>query len=182
MPYAKSLRAIGQSLEMLRVQTFWLEKEGDSYLVWSQSLTGTRQWILKNNLAENVSDSETDQETIQLTRGDGWICYEPLAIARLDARGQRKRQNLGFAQMRGDKLSQLLRTLGEYLDKKEATVFHISWAADSVSVDYQIPDGVRERKHFTVERLRQLALHSRFRRSHRNALIGPPLRKPANSF
>jgi hypothetical protein len=172
MPYAKSLRAIGQSLEMLRVQAFRLENEGDFYLVRSQSLTETRQRILKYRLAENVSDSGTDQETIQLTGGDGWLCYEPLDIARLDAHGQSKRQNLGFAQMRGDKLSQLLRALGEHLDRKEATTFCISWAADSISVEYEMPDGARERKDFTVERLRQLALYSRFRRSHRNALIG----------
>ena len=168
MPYAKSLRAIGQSLEKLRVQAFRLEREGDSYLVRSQSLRGTR-----NSLAETVSDSGTDQESIQLTGGDGWLCYEPLDIARLDAQGQRKRQNLGFAQMRGDKLSQLLRTLGEHLDRKEATVFHISWAADSVSVDYRMPGGVSERKDFSIERLHKLALHLRFRRSHRNALISP---------
>jgi hypothetical protein len=157
---------------MLRVQAFRLEKEGDFYLVRSQSLTATRQWVLRTILAENVSDSETDQETIPLTGGDGWLCYEPRDIARLDMHGRSKRQNLGFAKMRGDKLSQLLRTVGEHLDRKEATVFHIWWAADSVSVDYQMPDGLRERKDFTIKRLRQLALHSRFRRSHRNPLIG----------
>lgn len=172
MPYAKSLRAIGQSLEMLRVEAFRLENEGDSYIVRSRSLTETRQWILKYRLAENPSDSGPDQEIIQLTGGDGWLCYGRLDIARLDAQGQSKRQNLGFAQMRGDKLSQLLRTLGEDLDRKEATACYISWAADSVSVEYEMPDGVGERKDFTVERLRQLALYSRFRRSHRNALIG----------
>ena len=167
MPYAKSLRAIGQSLEKLRVQAFRLEREGDSYLVRSQSLRGTR-----NSLAETVSDSGTDQESIQLTGGDGWLCYGPLDIARLDAQGQRKRQNLGFAQMRGDKLSQLLRTLGDHLDRKEATAFHISWTPDSVSVDYRMPDGLHEHKDFTIERLHKLALHSRFRRSNRNALFG----------
>jgi hypothetical protein len=171
MPYAKSLRAIGQSLEMLRVQSFRLEKIGNSYLVRSHSLTATRQWVLRNSLTEDASDS-TDQESIELAGSDGWLCYSPLDIARLDTQGQSKRQDLGFAQMRGDKLSQLLRTLGEYLDRKEATAFDISWAADSVSVDYQMPDRVRERRDFTVERLRQLALHSRFRRSHRNPLIG----------
>src|SRR5207249_852706 len=120
------------SLEMLRVQVFRLEKEGDSYLVRSQSLTPTGQWIFKNNLAENVSDSGTDQENIQLTGSNGWVCYGPPDIARLDAQGQSKRQNRDFAQMRKDKLSQLLRTLSEHLDKKETTAFHISWAADSV--------------------------------------------------
>jgi len=172
MPYAKSLRAIGQSLEKLRVQAFRLEREGDSYLVRSQSLRGTRQWILKNSLAETVADAGTDPESIQLTGGDGWLCYGPLDIARLDAQGQRKRHNLGFAQMRGDKLSQLLRTLGEHLDRKEATAFQISWTPDSVSVEYRMPDGLDERKDFTIERLHKLALHSRFRRSNRNALFG----------
>ena len=43
-------------------------------------------------------------------------------------------------------LAQLLRTLGEYLDAKEATTFHISCAPDSMSVDYQIPAGISERK------------------------------------
>ena len=43
MPYAKSLRAIGQSLEMLRVEAFRLEREDDSYLVQNQSLKRTRE-------------------------------------------------------------------------------------------------------------------------------------------
>jgi hypothetical protein len=174
MLHSKSLRAIGQSLEMLRVQAFRLEKEGDSYIVRSESLTPTRQWILRNNLAENVGDSpEPDQKRPQLAGGDGWLCYEPLDVARLDAQGQKKRQNHGAAQMRGaDRLAQLLRTLGEHLDTKEANAFKISWAPDSISVDYQMPDGVRECKDFTVEKLHQLALHSRFRRSSRSVSIG----------
>jgi hypothetical protein len=166
MPYAESLRAIGQSLEMLRVEAFRLEKEGDSYIVRSQFLTPTRQWILRNSLTEDISDSAgPNQKSAQLSGGDGWLRYGPLDIAQLDAQGRRKRANHGSAEMRADRLAQLLRTLGEHLDIKQATVFHISWAPDSMSVDYQMPDGIRERKDFTLERLRQLALHSRFRRS-----------------
>jgi hypothetical protein len=51
MPYAESLRAIGQSLEMVHVESFRLEKEGDSYVVRSESLTPNRLWILSNSLA-----------------------------------------------------------------------------------------------------------------------------------
>jgi hypothetical protein len=61
-------------------------------------------------------------------------------------------------------LGQLLRTLGEHLDTKEATTFRILWAPDSMSVEYQMANGDSERKDFTVERLYKLALYSRFRR------------------
>jgi hypothetical protein len=163
MLHSKHLRAIGQSLDVLRVQAFKLEKEGDSYIVRSESLTATRQWILRNNLVGNVSNSPgADQKSTQLTEGDGWLCYGPLDIALLDAQGREKRNNHGFEQTpEVDKLAQLLRTLGEHLDRKEATAFKISWAPDSVSVDYQTPDGVCERKDFTVEKLHQLARQSR---------------------
>jgi hypothetical protein len=172
--HAKSLRAIGQSLEMLRVQAFSLEKEGDSYIVRSESLTPTRQWILRNSLAENNLDSPgPHQQGMQLTWGDGWLCYGALEVARLDAQGLKKRQDHGLELRGADKLDQLLRALGEHLDRKEATVFQISWTPDSISVDYQMPDGVSERKDFTVEKLHKLALHSRFRRRSRSGLLPP---------
>ena len=164
MLHSKSLRAIGQSLEMLHVHAFKLEKEGDFYIVRNEALTETHRWILRNYLAENVSNSPgSEQKSTQLTGGDGWLRYGPLDIARLDAQGRKKRSNRGSEPTSEvDKLAQLLRTIGEHLDRKEATAFKISWAPDSVSVDYQTPDGVCERKDFTVEKLRQLALHSRF--------------------
>jgi hypothetical protein len=165
MPYAESLRAIGQSLEMVHVENFRLEKEGDSYVVRSESLTPTRLWILSNSLAENSSDAPLlDPKTTQLAVGEGSFCYRPPDIARLDAQERRKRQNPGSAQTPQKTLAQLLRTLGEYLDSKEATTFHIACAPDSMSVDYQMPAGISERKDFTVERLYKLALYSRFRR------------------
>jgi hypothetical protein len=173
MLHSNSLRAIGQSLEMLRVHAFRLEKEGDSYIVRSESLTPARQWILRNSLAENDLDSPgANQKGMQLTWGDGWLCYGPFEVARLDAQGQRKRQDHGLGLRGADKLDQLLRALGEHLDRKEATAFKISWAPDSISVDYQTPDGVSERKDFTVEKLHKLALHSRFRRRTPSAFIG----------
>lgn len=164
--HAKSLSVIGQALGMLRLRAFRLEKKGDFYIVRSESLTATHEWILRNNLAENILDSQVpDQKSTQLTVGEGWVCYGPLDIARLNAREREKRDNHGFEQTHeADNLAQLLRTLGEHLDSRKATSFKISWAPDSVSVDYQTPTGVRERKNFTVEKLQQLAVYSRFRR------------------
>jgi hypothetical protein len=47
MTYAKSLRVIGQSLEVARVTTFELEKDGQDYLVRSDSLTQTGDGVVK---------------------------------------------------------------------------------------------------------------------------------------
>jgi len=166
MPYAESLRAIGQSLETVHVESFRLAKEGDSYVVRSESLTPTRLWILSNSLGEDVRDAPPrDPKTTQLTVVEGSFCYRPPDIARLDAQERSKRQNHGFTQTPQKTLPQLLCTLGEYLDTKEATTFQISCAPDSMSVDYQMPAGISERKDFTVERLHKLASYSRFRRA-----------------
>jgi hypothetical protein len=176
LPYAKSLRAIGHSLEMLHLRAFELEKAGDFYVVRSASLTETHEWILKNNLAEQSSDSPIpDSETTQLTVGNGWLCYGPLDIARLNARERKKKDNhvSGFEpRCETDKLAQLLATLGEHLDIIKAIGFEIAWAPDAISVEYHTSDGAHERKSFTPEKLQQLALGAKFRRSRHNNLIG----------
>jgi hypothetical protein len=165
MPYAESLRAIGQSLEMVRIERFRLEKEGDSFVVRSESLTPNRLWILSNSISEDIRDSPPPKPKItQLPVREGWFCYSPPDIARLEAQERRKRENHTAKEMPRKTLGQLLRTLGEHLDTKEATTFRILWAPDSMSVEYQMANGESERKDFTVERLYKLALYSRFRR------------------
>src|SRR5215831_10764967 len=82
-----------------------------------------------------------------------------LGTARLNAQELEKRGNHGFE--RTDKLAQLLSTVGGDLDSKKTTAFKIFWAPDSVSVEYETPTGVRERREFTVKKLQQLAFFFR---------------------
>jgi hypothetical protein len=167
MLHAKSLRVIGQSLELLRLREFRLRKNGDFFLVQSESLTTTHQWILKDDLAKQFSDSpEPDQKNTLPAVSDGWLCYGPHDIARLDAREKQKRNPHAFVQQPDvDRLAELLRTVGEHLDHKGAINFNILWARAAVSVAYQTPNEAHEHKDFTVEKLQQLATYSRFRRS-----------------
>jgi hypothetical protein len=162
--HAVSLRAIGQSLERLRLHTFRLQKKGDFYKIQSESLTATRQWILRNNLAEIVSNVPVSKQA-QLTGGDDWLCYGPLDIERLNALEQQKRDNSVAQAPHVGKLAQLLHALGGHLDSKQATNYEISWAPDSVSLVYQTPKGLSQREVFNVGALQQLALFSKFRKS-----------------
>ena len=162
MAHAKSLRVIGQSLETARVAAFELKKEGQDYLVQSDSLTPTVEWILRNLKGENAL---TEQSVYQSS-----VCnpfrFTLLDIPRLDSHWQKHRRNHCSSQTQvSAKLSQLLRSLGDHLDRARASFFHLSWTPDSVSVDYQAPDGQSDCRIFTCEKLRQLGLHTRFRRS-----------------
>jgi hypothetical protein len=151
MLHAEFLSVIGQYLEILRLRAFELEKQGDFYIVRSELLTEAHEWILRNHLDEQG-------ESAYLTVGDGWLCYGPLGTARWNMRELERRDNYAFEQT--DKLAQLLSIVGDDLDSKKATAFKISWAPDSVSVDYQTPTGIRERRDFTVKKLEQLAFYS----------------------
>jgi len=159
VPHAKSLAAIGQSLEMFRLHAFRLEKTEKYYIVRSDSLTRTHQWIL-SNLSQKTLDSPVhDQKGEEITMGDGWFCVGPREIVRWSGR-ERKRHNRSLEPREADNLAQHLGTLGEYLDSKKAKTFEISWAPDLVSVEYVTLDVVRECKDFTVEKLQQLASYS----------------------
>jgi len=167
MPHAKSLRAIGQYLETLPIQAFEIEKTGNDYVVRTASLSPTAQWIFKESPNE-VSDSPT--RTKKPSSNDRSMRYETLDIVRLDAQGRKKRRKHTFSQTRGAKtLSQLLRTVGEHLDRIEVSAFTVSWSTDSVSVDYQRAEGGREREDFTLKRVRELGLHMQLHRSGREA-------------
>ena len=104
--------------------------------------------------------------------------FTPDDISRLDdhAEKQRKSQTQTYR-----RLSQLLRALGDHLDRMEVNKFHISWASSSVVVDFQLPDGRTDFRTFTSEKLEQLGSHSRFRRaSHINLLSSMKTPGPRN--
>jgi len=124
MLQSKSLRAIGQSLEILRVEAFELEKEDYSYVVRSKSLSPTSQWIFRNSVVERVWDSPgAAQNSTQV--GNDWLRYDSTDISWLDAQGRKSRRSASFAQVRGvSRLSQLLRTLGEHLDVARGSSFY----------------------------------------------------------
>ena len=169
MPYSKSLRAIGQSLESLRMDAFVIEKRGQNFVVRSESLPPHPEITLKKTLVDKIWDfSSSDRRSALVPGGDGWLLYSPLYLAWLDARGRRKRRRRFSAQASGSKtISQLLRTLGKYLDRVDTKSFQIYWATGSVSVDYELTGGNHVRESLSMTKLHELGLRMRFRRAPR---------------
>jgi len=167
MAHATSLRVIGQSLETAKLQAFELETDGPNYVLRSDSLTAASEWILRHALIPNdLSEQRTRQSTVGRS-----VRFSPADISRLDGQAEKQRRinSSPHSRMYG-RLSQLLRALGDHLDRAEVNTFHISWSADSASVDFQSMDGQSGSRTFTAEKLEQLGSHSRFRRSSRTRL------------
>jgi hypothetical protein len=170
LPHAKSLRAIGQSLESLGVVVaFVMEKNGHNYIVRSDVLRDVAKVNLKTDLSEKVWEvTGGGTKASRLVRNDGSLSYDPPYVSWLDAQGRKRRRRRFSAQVTGTmKVSQLLRAVGKHLDRVEPHVFSIHWSKDGVLLDYELADGQTMREILTFAKLRELTLRSRFRRARR---------------
>jgi hypothetical protein len=164
MAHSKSLRVIGQSLENVNIPAFDLEADGPNYVVKSDSLTEMGERVLcralsRNDFAERTTRKSTVTRSVQ---------FSPADISQLDKqRWQQRRRNSSQRNAYG-RLSQLLRTLGDHLDRIKASAFQICWVPDSVSVYFQFSDGQCDSRTFTFEKLQQLGSSSRFLRSNQD--------------
>jgi hypothetical protein len=166
MAYAQSLRVIGQSLDAARLVNFELENDGKSYLMRSDSLTQTSEWILRDAVRENESTVAMGQSgTVNRS-----LVFTQAVVSRLDAQGQRRRNSSSSRAEASKGISQLLRTLGDHLDRAEARAFRISWNPVSVSVDYERVNGADDSRTFSVEKLQELSSRTKFRRSNQTRL------------
>lgn len=127
----------------------------------SDSLTQTGEWVLRHALSRNDFSEQTPRQST-VTRS---VRFSSIDISRLDEQAQMQRRNHSSLVDPYARLSQLLRTLGDHLDGMSVSAFQISWVSDSVSVGFQLPDGQIDSRTFTAEKLQQLGLSSRFRRS-----------------
>jgi hypothetical protein len=170
MAYAQSLRVIGQSLDAARLVNFELENDGKSYLMRTDSLTQTSEWILRDAVREGESTVAMGQSgTVNRS-----LVFTQAVVSRLDAQGQRRRNSSSSRAEASKGISQLLRTLGDHLDRAEARAFRISWNPVSVSVDYERVNGADDSRTFSVEKLQELSSRTKFRQSN-------PARLGANS-
>lgn len=162
MIHAKSLRVIGQTLESAGVAVFEVEKHGRYYVAWSDSLNNADEWIFRNGLTREVLAAGARGAKAHCS-----LCFGPLDISRLDAQSRKNRRHRFSSSMQASSnLSQRLRTLGDQIDRIEASAFHIFCAPHSVTVAI-LPVGelTIEKKTISADELQQLCLQRRFRRT-----------------
>ena len=156
--HAKSLRVIGQMLETAAITTFKIQNECRGY------------YAVKSNLLTKVAES-ISQTSIGSESSDPGVpihagCFTPFDISRLDTRSEKERWNYVVGDFdAANTLSQLLRTLGDCLDRIGTSAFHLSWNTDSISVDWKDFNGYSEFCTFSFDKLQHMDWHLRLRRS-----------------
>jgi hypothetical protein len=166
LSYTQSLRAIGESLEAQGIRTFDLEKHGENYMlrvIASQPATGGSFFKKIAQLlgrADNSGRGPSDPAVPTQT-----LCFTPSDVSRLVTEQQLRH---GGSNVVPDayKLAQVLRVLGDHLDRKEAYAFRVSVSGDSLSVAYETGSGLQQ-ESFTIENLYDHAVQMYLRRSKR---------------
>jgi hypothetical protein len=176
--YAQPLRAIGQALEILKIQQFEMEPAGDNYLVrGSIRCTG-----------DDLSNSQRSADELQSIWGDlshvGYegrskyesdergvlspieLHYTAQDIERLDEAGRARR---GKSEKAADasSLSQVLRCIGGYLTQKRARLLKVARDSDFVAVDYETSMGSQIRETLAVKDLYDLWVRMYLQRAGR---------------
>jgi hypothetical protein len=103
---------------------------------------------------------------VTLTRLD--LRYTPRDVDRLEQEGQAKRMNSRALADAGS-LSQLLRTIGDYVGQKRARLLKISWNGTSIVLLYETSLGRLANEELTVSDLYDVWVRMYMKRADRNA-------------
>jgi hypothetical protein len=151
--YAQLLRAIGQALEVLEFGTFTMEFTGRDFLVRGSAVTSAEQEEARairerviRFVWEALPGERAPEAEIEFAMST-WpaklnLRYTAKDMDRLERQGKAKRQNVaGVPDVAS--LSQLLRTIGAYVEEKQARLVKIARYGESLAIQYDTVDGER---------------------------------------
>jgi hypothetical protein len=180
--YAQLLRAIGQALEVLKFGSFELEFVGGDFLVYGSAETSTdqeearriRERLLKF-VWEGLPGETASEAEIELAMST-WpaklhLRYTPKDMDRLEEAGKAKRQvDAGVPDVAN--LSQLLRTIGAYVEKKRVRLVRISRYGESLAIEYDYAGGQRRTERVSAGSLYEFWAELYLQRSGRDKKEG----------
>ncbi|HKY09096.1 MAG TPA: hypothetical protein VJQ55_12670 [Candidatus Binatia bacterium] len=182
--YSRHLRAIGQDLEVLNFDDFNLEFTGDSYLVWLKPGDNTesdkpRSRISKSRLQKLWRNrtplralAQEESYAVSPSQTGRRLRYSVQELDRIE-REQRTRRRTQSGNADGHSLSQLLRTLGDFIAQRSERLLGIAWQELSVGVVFQTPQGRKEIEVFRPDNLYDLWVRMYLKRDNR-ALFDTP--------
>jgi hypothetical protein len=171
--YAQPLRAIGQALETLNIQSFEMEPVGDHFFVRgnipatsSATYDNLRRTIWGKISSENPGKGTVGNATDLNVDAPVELLYELKDIERLEEQGRSRRINPhGTADP--TRLSQVLRCIGAYLNQKRARLLKLSRDAESVLVEYKTSLGTNMKEVLSLSELYDLWVRMYVQRAER---------------
>lgn len=174
--YSQPLRAIGQNLEALNIKTFNLECKGNTYLVWAKADAfppqDSHHRLLNKGGLQAIWRKARGQSKVHPSPEIRQLRYSPEYIDRLEHKGRARRLDLN-GMPDGHSLSQLLRTIGDHVNKRSNCLLGISRQELSISIVVETAQGRREIDVFRLDNLYELWVRMYLRRSNRSSSMVP---------
>jgi hypothetical protein len=145
--YGEDFRSIGQALETKNVRSFELKRLGDWYILQGvPSAEGSVRSKLHKFKLRFQRGSDTESLTLALTD-----------IKELSRKGKAKRFRPGRMPDFG-KLSNALRTIGLYLESKQAQLIELRVRPLTVTLSYKDSDGKQQNEDRSIRSFYRLSL------------------------
>jgi hypothetical protein len=184
MGYAQLLRAIGQALETLNIQSFEMEPVGgDFFIRGNVLLTGSAELFDGNKkltddelrraiwgkLPDEDGGNGEDTGASSLTvHSPVELLYGVKDVERLEEEGRSKRVN-PHGTANPSSLSQVLRCIGAYLNQKRARLLKLSREAETVAVEYETSLGTTIKEILSLSDLYDLWVRMYLQRAERTS-------------
>ena len=174
--YAQPLRAIGQALEILNMESFELEPDGEDFVVRGKvtvrgagpapQTTESRSLRFSRETENTFSASDVEAVTTPAIVNHLDLCYTLKDVGRLEQTGRARRgEPPGITD--ATSLSHDLRTIGAYLEEKPARLVKIAKHEESVTVVYETLSGIRFEEKLDRATLREWETHTFIKRAAR---------------
>jgi hypothetical protein len=167
--YAQPLRAIGQALETLNIQSFEMEPVGDDFFVRG-TLPVTHTGLSRTVWGKFGYESAEKREDVNASElkvdSPVELLYELKDIERLEEQGRSRRIN-PHGTAYPTSLSQVLRCIGAYLNQKRARLLKLSRDAESVLVEYETSLGTNIKEVLSLSELYDLWVRMYLQRAER---------------
>jgi hypothetical protein len=173
--YAQLLRAIGQALEVLNFGDFEMAVAGRDFVVRGTAVASTEQaeaqairTRVRKFVWESLPGAAASEAEIEFAMST-WpaqldLRYTTKDMDRLQQDGKAKRRTpAGVPDVAG--LSQLLRTIGAYVEQKKARLMKISRYGESLVIEYDTVTGETREEKVTAGSLYELWVELYLQRS-----------------
>jgi hypothetical protein len=156
--YARPLRAIGQALERMNIQSFEVEPVGEEFIIRGAVPGASQGWSLYSPRVQSDSRALTQIE----------LRYSLREIDLLEKAGCSRRGDLGKP-ADASSLSQVLRSIGGYLEQRCAHLLKVTRAVDCVAVEYETSLGSKMTETFALGDLYDLWVRMYLQRQGRTS-------------
>jgi hypothetical protein len=171
--YAQPLRAIGQALETLNIQSFEMEPVGEDFFIRGNlptsavlldgGLTAEVRRVIWGENGEHDKDGDATSPNVQSPIE---LLYGAKDVERLEAEGRSRRIN-PHGSANPASLSQVLRCIGAYLSQKRARLLKLSRDAESFFVEYETSLGTHIKEMLSLSDLYDLWVRMYLQRAER---------------